>query len=196
MDQKIFHGVIRPMDLAQTLAGQFHRGHLRVKIFGDQNRAIVQIATGNRPSMGGHTDLSVIIQKIEDGVAVQVGQQNYLGVAASLGASAFAIFRNPLNLLGRINDISADVQSLMLTSEVWRKIEEIASAYQSTTELSDRLRRLVCDFCNTPNPPGESHCVGCGAPLGDVQPLTCRRCGFVVRKNERTCPNCANSLSF
>jgi RNase P subunit RPR2 len=194
MDQKIYHGVLSPIDIARTLAGQFNRGNLRVQIFGDENRSIIQIATGARPSAGGQTDLSVIVQKVADGVAVQVGQQNYLGVAASLGASAFAIFRNPLNLLGRINHITADVQALQLTAEVWRNIDEIAQAVQSTTELSERLRRVVCNFCNTANPPGEPHCIACGAPLGDVQLKTCQRCGFVVRKNEKTCPNCASSL--
>jgi hypothetical protein len=194
MDQKIYHGDLHPSDVVRSLAGRFHRGNYRVQVFGDENRSVIQIATGSRPNAGGPTELNVIVQIVEDGISVQVGQQNYLGVAASLGASAFALFRNPLSILGRIDDIAADIESLRMTEEVWRAVEEIAQAVNASTELSERLRRVACDFCNTANPPGEPRCIACGAPLGDIQPRTCRRCGFIVHKEEKTCPNCAGPL--
>jgi len=43
---------------------------------------------------------------------VQVGQQDFLGVAASLGASALTVFRNPLGILGRLDDIAQDIESI------------------------------------------------------------------------------------
>lgn len=194
MDQKVYHGNLTPGDVVRGLTGRFHRGNMRVQVFGDERRSVLQIATSSRPVAGGPTELNVIIQKVEDGVSIQVGQQNYLGVAASLGASAFAVFRNPLNILGRLDDITADIESLRMTEEVWHAVEDMAQAVSASTELSARLRRVACDYCNTANPPGEPHCIACGAPLGDIQPRTCRRCGFIVRKDEKTCPNCASLL--
>jgi hypothetical protein len=194
MDQKIFHGNIRPIDFACILAGHFNRGNLRVQTVGDNTRCIVQIGTANRVTSGGQTALSIILQLVEDGVSVQVGQQNWLGVAASLGVSALAVFHNPFNLLGRLDDIAQDIEYLQLTEEVWRVVEDIAQSAGVSTELSDRLRRITCAFCSTANPPNESNCVACGAPLGGLQPQTCHRCGFVVLKEEKTCPNCKSPL--
>jgi hypothetical protein len=194
MDQKIFHGNIRPSDFARILAGAFNRGNLRVQMVGDDKRSIVQIATHGMARSGGQTALSVILQRVEDGVAIQVGRQNWMGVAASLGVTALAVLRNPLNLLGRLDDIAQDIEYLQLTEEVWRTIENTALAAQASTALSERLRRIACSFCNTANPPGQPSCVACGAPLGSVQPRTCKRCGFVVLQNERTCPNCKSTL--
>lgn len=194
MDQKIFHGNIHPSDFARSLIGTFNRGSLRVQQIGDDRRLVVQIATSSMPSSGGQTALSVIMQQVEDGISVQVGQQSWMGVAASLGASAFAVFRNPLNLLNRLDDIAQDIESLQLTDEVWRVLETTARTIGATTQLSERLQRMVCNYCNTANPPGQSRCLACGAPLGDVQPHTCRKCGFVVLHEEHTCPNCGAVL--
>lgn len=194
MDQKIFHGNLKPADFARSLVAAFNRGSLRVQQVGDVQRTVVQIATGSIPSSGGQTALTVILQSVEDGVAVQVGQQNWMGVAASLGVSALAVFRNPLNLLNRLDDIAQDIENLQMSEDVWRVLENTARAAGASTQLSERLRRLACDYCNSANPPGASNCVACGAPLGDIQPRTCRRCGFVVFKEEKNCPNCGNIL--
>lgn len=190
MDQKIFHGKITPQDFAQALLAEFHRGNLRVQQIGEGEKIAVQIATSDYATSGGQTALSILIQKVEDGVAVQIGQQSWFGVAASLGLSALAALRNPWTLLGRLDDIAQDVQSLQLTEEVWRLLEGTAQAFGASFELSERLKRSVCTFCNTANPVGEPRCIACGAPLGDIQPRTCPYCGFVVKYSESVCPNC------
>ena len=194
MNQRIYHGSIRPIDLANAIAGHFHRGEWRVQTIGDSKKMIVQIATTNRPMSGGQTALSVVLQTVEDGVSVQIGQQAWLGVAASLGASAISVLRNPLNLLNRLDDIAQDIENLQLSDEVWRVLDGFCRAAGASQQLSERLRRLVCDYCNTANPVGEPRCIACGAPLGDAQPSTCRSCGFVVRRGEKKCPNCGKPL--
>jgi hypothetical protein len=194
MDQKFFHGTIRPHEFARSLAGHFNRGNLHVQIVGDDNRCIVQIGTYAAARSGGQTALSVIFQRVVDGVSVQVGKQNWVGVAASLGISALSVIRNPFNLIGRLDDIAQDIEYLQLTEEVWRTIESIANSAASSTQLSERLRRIVCVYCHTANPTGEPSCIACGAPLGTVQPRTCRRCGFVILASDRNCPNCKTPL--
>ena len=93
-----------------------------------------------------------------------------------------------------LDDIAQDIESLQLPDEIWQTVEEAAVAAGASLELSDRLRRAVCSYCNTANPVGESACIACGAPLGDVQPRTCLNCGFVVRTGETTCPNCGKPI--
>ncbi len=195
MDQKIFHGNLQPTEFANILAGHFNRGNLRVQRVGDDNRCIVQIGTYAAARAGGQTALSIILQRVIDGVSVQVGRQNWVGVAASLGISALAVIRNPFNLIGRLDDIAQDIEYLQLTEEVWRVIENTAATVGSGTELSRRMQRVTCGYCHTANPMGQASCLACGAPLGASQPHTCRRCGFVVLPGEKICPNCKSALT-
>jgi RNase P subunit RPR2 len=102
--------------------------------------------------------------------------------------------RNPWSLIDRLDDIAQDVESIQLSEEIWKVIEASARALGSGFELSNRLRRTVCAFCNVANPVGESNCIACGAPLGEVQPTTCKICGFVSRQNEKVCANCGKPL--
>jgi hypothetical protein len=194
MEQRIFHGEVEPRDFARALVGEFNRGNLRAQQIGDNKQIIVQIASRERARSGGQTALSVTLQKVEDGVAVNIGKQSWLGIAASLGETALHAWRNPFGLLHRLDDLAQDIEYLQLSDQVWELIEKTADQLEATYELSDRLRRMVCPYCNTANPVGESHCIGCGAPLGDVQPQTCKHCGFVIEESETKCPNCGKKL--
>jgi hypothetical protein len=194
MEQRIFHGKIAPADLAQNLIAHFNRGNFRVQQIGSGEKIAVQIATSQSAIAGGQTAISVTLQRVEDGVAVQIGQQAWMSVAASLGRSAIFALMNPWSLLDRLDDIAQDVESLKLSDEVWNTIEGTARALGSGYALSDSLRRLVCSFCGVANPVGAPSCVACGAPLGDVQPGTCRNCGYVVREKIKACPNCGKPL--
>ncbi len=194
METRIYHGKFSPANLAHNLMAQFNRGNLMVQQIGEGDQIAVQIASRNQPSSGGQTALSVTMQKVEDGVAVQVGQQAWMGVAASLGFSALAALMNPWNLLGRLDDIAQDIESLQLSEEVWKSIDSNARALGSGYELSDRLKRVVCAYCGVANPVGLGSCVACGAPLGLVQPTTCRNCGFVITGDDKYCPNCGKPL--
>lgn len=161
---------------------------------GDANKLVVQIATHDRPMSGGQTAVSVVLQRVEDGVSVQVGEQAFLGVAASLGVSAISVLRNPLSLLNRLDDIAQDIESLQLSDEVWRVLDGTARTLGASLELSERLKRITCTYCDTANPVGESRCIACGAPLGSSQPRTCRNCGFVVYHSEANCPSCKSKI--
>ena len=190
MDQRVYHGNIKPEDIARSLIGHFNRGNLHVQSVGSSPSMVVQIATSAQPASGGQTALSINVQSIADGVSIQVGQQAWLGVAASLGISAFAAFRNPFALLSRLDDIAQDIEYIQLTDEVWIVIEDTARTLASTHQLSERLLRIECDYCGTANPVGEANCIACGAPLGSAQPTTCGRCGYVLAHGEKNCPNC------
>lgn len=194
MESRIFHGNLTPIDVARTLQAQFNRGNLRVQQVGSPDRLVTQIATHQAARSGGGTALTVTIQKVEDGVSIEVGKQAWLGVAASLGTTALSALRNPLSILSRLDDLAQDIENLQLIDEVWDTIEQAARTAGATFELSERLRRMMCAYCRTANPVGEPSCIACGAPLGEVQPRTCLNCGFVIQSDERVCPNCNKPL--
>jgi RNase P subunit RPR2 len=195
MKEKIYHGEIQPQTFARALVAEFNDENIRAQQFTTEEGIIVQIATRANRRSGGKTTLTVSFTKVEDGLSVRVGNQSMFGVAASLGRTALSAVRSPFNLLWRLDDLAQDIESLQLDERVWEVIANVAEAADVSLELSERLRRVVCDYCETPNPVGEASCVACGAPLGNVQPTTCPHCGFVVRNNELRCPRCAKPLS-
>lgn len=190
MERKIFHGNIKPLDIAQALLGEFNRGNLRAQTLGQSDKLVVQVGTRPDALSGGQTAMTVTIRKLDDGVIVELGQQAWLGVAASLGVSALSALKNPFSLLGRLDDIAQDIENLTLSERIWQVIAKAARSANATTKLSDMLRRLACEYCHAANPVGEPSCVACGAPLGNAQPNTCRNCGYVVKEGDKNCPNC------
>jgi hypothetical protein len=194
MDRRIFHGEITANDLGRALVAQFNRGGLRAQIFSKKGKIIVQIATRARPVSGGTTALTVYLEQVEDGVAVQVGEQAWLGLAASIGTTILSVWRNPFNLIHRLDDIAQDVENIQISEQVWITIENYARMRGATFELSERFRRMTCEYCETANPVGEARCLACGAPLGEVQPDTCPNCGYIIESEEQVCPNCNFSI--
>lgn len=194
MHRRIFHGNITPSDLAHALLAEFNRGNLQAQVLGAKERIAVQIATRRESQSGGQTAMTIDIQAIEDGIMVEVGEQAWLGVAASLGHTAISAFRNPFNLLHRLDDLAQDIESMQMTDRVWKSIDRAVVALSASHALSERLTRITCEFCGCANPLGEASCVACGAPMGDAQPTTCSNCGFVVNDQEVICPNCNKKL--
>ncbi len=194
MEHKIFHGQFKPEDLAESLQLHFNRGNLEVQKIDYEDGVGIQIKTRDFRTSGGETALGVVFRQVEDGISVQVGQQAWGGIAASLGYSALAAFINPANLLSRLDDIAQDVEYMQLTDEVWKVLETNARTLGSGYELSEKLRRITCEYCGAANPVGTATCIACGAPMGSVQPITCRYCGYVINENTTICPNCKKKL--
>lgn len=195
MDQRTYHGNINPDDLAEALVAAFNHGNMRAQRLGTGDKIMVQVATSERARSGGKAALSVSIQRVEDGVTVALGQQEWLGAAASLGQTALGALMNPWSLLGRLDDIAQDVVSLTLTDRVWEAIDKFATSAGAAHEISERLRTTVCPFCNTANPVGAAACKTCGAPLGSAQPLACAKCGHVMPPGSKFCGNCGAPLN-
>jgi len=193
-DIRFFHGDLKPSDFARDIIAYFNRGSYIVQQIGRDPKIAVQISTHQAARSGGQTALTITIHNVEDGVSIQIGKQAYLGVAASLGYTALSALRNPLSLLGRIDDIAQDIESISLADELWEVVEKTARQHGVGKALSEKLQRHICPYCNTANPISEGRCIACGAPLGDIQPRTCMNCGFVVRNLDRECPNCHAKL--
>jgi len=194
MERRIFHGILSPTDVAQALLAEFNQGNLRAQVVGKSDKLAVQIGTRFGSPSGGKTALTVTVQQVTDGIMVELGQQAWLGVAASLGQTAMSVFRNPFSLIGRLDDLAQDIESLQLSENVWQVIARTAASAGASHQLTDRLSRLTCEFCGTANPLGEPACIACGAPLGNAHPTSCGNCGFVVLRNETICPNCGREI--
>ena len=196
MERRIYHGNIHPNDIAHALLAEFNRGNLFAQVVGSPDKLAVQIATRMGAPSGGATALTVNLQTVNDGLMVELGQQAWLGVAASLGQTALSALRNPFTLLGRLDDLAQDIENIQLNEKVWQVIGSAAATLGASYALSEKLARIACEYCGSANPLGEATCLACGAPLGEAQPTTCHHCGFVVTLHETVCPNCNTTLHY
>lgn len=192
METRYYHGDLSPNEIGHALVARFDHGNLRAQQLGTGHKIIVQISTRQHRVSGGDTAMSVVIEKIEDGVSVSLGKQQWLGVAASLGQTVISTLFNPWSIISRLDDLAQDYSSLNIPEEVWEVIEEVARSAGASFELSERLRRTLCEYCRTANPVGEPSCIACGAPLGESQPDTCPNCGFAIDAEATFCPNCGH----
>lgn len=195
MEQRVYHGQITPGDLVEALVAEFDHTGYRVQVLGDEDHRVIQIATAERAPSGGQTSLTVHAIEVEDGVLVRLGQQEWLGIAASLGVTALSALRNPFSLVGRLDDLAQDLTSIQLTERIWATIERTAAALGASHQLSETLRRLTCPYCGTGNPVGSPSCAACGAPLGSTQPITCEKCGFAFSPEANRCPQCGTPVT-
>lgn len=194
MSTRIYHGNLDPRLIADRLSASFGHGNYLVQKIGSPDNLTIQIATKPNRRSGGRTAMTANISRVDDGISITLGKQNWFGVAASLGMTALSAVRNPFSLLSRLDDIAQDVESIMLEDQIWGVIDQTARQHGTGQALSARLSRTVCPYCQTANEVGAGRCVACGAPLGEVQPAGCSSCGFVVKNNETVCPNCKNKL--
>ncbi len=167
---------------------------MHAQVLGTKDKLAVQITTRRGAPSGGQTALTINLQSVGDGILVELGQQAWLGVAASLGHTAISALRNPFSLLGRLDDLAQDIENIQLIERTWQVIERTVATLKASHALSEKLARLTCEYCGSANPLGEASCLACGGPLGDAHPTTCPRCGFVVTLNEAVCPNCNHKL--
>ena len=134
MDRRIFHGNIKPNDIAHALMAEFNRGSMYAQVLGDKDKIAVQITTRAGSMSGGQTALTVNIQTVEDGIMIEMGQQAWLGVMASLGQTAFSALRNPFSLLGRLDDLAQDIESIQLSERTWMVIDRTVKSLLEAIE--------------------------------------------------------------
>src|SRR4030095_11484901 len=170
MERRIFHGNIKPNDIAHALMAEFNRGNLLTQVVGNKDKMAIQIGTRMGSPSGGPTALTINLHTVEDGIMVELGQQAWLGVAASLGHTALSALRNPFSLLGRLDDLAQDIESMQLNEKTWQVIDRTVATLKASYALSEKLARLTCEYWGAANPIGEAGCLSCGAPLGDAQP--------------------------
>src|SRR3989304_546894 len=188
VNRRTFQGPVAPPGMAEALFAEFGRGNLRAQQIGQGDHIEVQIASRPGPASGGPTALTVQLQSVEDGVLVQIGQQAWFGVAASLAQTGLWALRNPWTLISRLDDLAEDLSSIGLADRVWGVLTHTAEGAGASPELSERLRGVTSAHCSSANPVGEAACLACGAPLGPAQPSGCPNGGVVSPAQATGCP--------
>jgi len=194
MDQRTYHGDIDSDELANALLAQFNQGSTAAQRLGRGDRAIVQIGTLDRHRRIENA-LTVTISKTADGVNVSLGQQQWLDAAADLAQAGLGALFNPLSLLGKLDEVARDVSSFGLPQQIWATVEQYCGSVGAGLGGSPQTMMIACAYCGVANQPSAPSCVGCGAPLGEVQPIFCQKCGQVAPHGTKFCARCGAKLA-
>ena len=195
VEQRAYHGKIKPEALAQALVAQFNQGETRAQwTRGAQGRTAVQIQNRKVERRDPTTAVTLHITPSETGVVLSMSEQKWLSVAADLVKSGLLALLNPWNLISELDDIARNVRSLQLRQEIWQGIETYCRGVGAGLGMTPQLQHLVCPYCGTPNPLGTLTCQACRGPLAEVQPVACPQCGCLNDPRAQRCANCRASL--
>lgn len=190
MEQKTYHGSITPRQVAEALVARFSGDDMTVAVSGDDDKMMLNISsTGWR---GGRTALAVGLSPVRGGVMVTVGEHNLLGVAADLLQTGLGALRNPLTIIGEIDDVARNVEHLNLPAQVWEAVDLLARSLGAG--MTPAPTSVTCPYCGVLNPIGAGQCESCGAPLGRYQPVACSQCGLVLPADIKYCTRCGSPL--
>jgi hypothetical protein len=194
MEQRTYRGEITAEGLADALVARFNSGPLMAQKAGDEGHLLVQIATRHWEGRGSQTALSVGIARLDDGVEVTLGQQQWLGPAVELLDTGLKALFRPLALLGEVDDIAASLSTLTLPSQVWEAVEHYVESVGANLGLAERQHLVKCPYCGVGNAVGVGQCSACGAGLSDVQPIYCTQCGKLADPGANYCNRCGFPL--
>jgi DNA-directed RNA polymerase subunit RPC12/RpoP len=194
MEQRTYRGEIGPEALADALVAQFNGADLMAQRVGQGDHVLVQIASREWEWGGPQTALTVGIAQTEAGVEVTMGQQRWLGAVADLAKTGLMALINPVLLISRIDDVARSISELTLPQKVWEAVEHYCESVGASLGLRMEETVIVCPYCGVGNPIGVPKCSACGAPLGEVQPLSCPQCGLVVDREARFCSRCGTPV--
>ena len=194
MITKTFYGNFQLQHFVQFLAAAFRDQNLDVRVSRHGEKNVVRFVSSRLARSGGHFGLNLVVTEFNEGVKIEISNPENFGVAASLGKTAIAAMINPRNLFSRLDDVAQDLENISLDQNLMKMIEQYMRSNHLTLQLSEALSRSVCDYCQVANEYGVGNCVACGAPMGDVQAVTCKRCGHVVNKHADRCSQCGAKL--
>lgn len=195
IEQRAYHGTIRPEELAKALVMRFSEGETQAHwLPADSDRVVVQVQNRRVEAGDPATAVTVMISPTRTGITVAVSEQKVLSVAADMARSGVQAWRNPLRLLGELDDLARNVRWLGLRAEIWQAVDEYCQAQGSGRGVAGALTSIVCPYCGTPNEVGARTCESCRAPLAEAQPIVCSKCGFLNTPEAALCVNCGARL--
>jgi hypothetical protein len=193
MEQRTYHGDLDPDEIANALMARFNQGSVIAQRLSQGDRVLVQVGTRDRHNRIENA-LTIAISKSPDGVNVAVGDQQLLDAAADLAQAGLGALFNPLSLLGNLGEIASDVSSFSLPQQVWETVDKYCRSVGATVGGAAQHMTITCPYCSVANPVGAPTCSGCGAPLGDAQPIYCPRCGQAAPHDAKSCSRCGTAL--
>jgi hypothetical protein len=188
--QRMFHGGIHAVALADQLAARFHDRQAQTHVERYAGSALVQIGSKHG------TPVTVHVADIEGGVLVTMSRdRDWLDRAADASELAERAASSPLSLLALVPDIVGELRQSNYAPQIWDAINDIFALSRALAGEEDAPRNpKVCSHCGVANDPAQEQCIACGAPLPVNLPRVCPKCGREHTSDALFCQACGTRL--
>jgi hypothetical protein len=188
--QRMFHGSITAIALADQLAARFADRQHHTAIASQGETSLVQIGSKHG------TPVTVHIADTTGGVLVTMSRdRNWLDKAGDASELIERAATNPLSLLAMIPDVVGELSQENVAPQVWDAINDMCALTRSLAGEKDGPQNpKVCEFCGTANDPSLELCAACGAALPTDLPRKCPKCGRGHTSEALFCQACGTRL--
>ena len=202
MEQRVYHGTIDPIGLANALVEQWDAEETIAQALQDETHVIVQIGQreGGWFSDEPRNAITLGIEPIADGVQVTMGQQEWYKDTQIqfIGGGLIGLF--PFFFawpLGRLFGGDDEIDHALPT-QIWRSVEQYTATTGAATGQTRRLETRSCPRCGVANPQVAERCSACGTALvvapPDFPDASCPECGNNNPPNANFCLQCGRQL--
>ncbi len=189
-NQRMFHGGIHSIALADQLSARFNDRQHRVSTQIQGDTALVQVGSKHG------TPVTVHIVDTEGGVLVTMSRdRNWLDRVADSSELIERAASSPLSLLALVPDVLGEMKQENLAPLIWNAINDLCALTRSLAgEEKSPHNPKICLFCGVSNDPDQAVCVACGAALPTDLPRICPKCGRGHTSEALFCQACGTRL--
>ncbi|MBI5352420.1 MAG: zinc ribbon domain-containing protein [Chloroflexi bacterium] len=189
-NQRMFHGGIRAVALAEQLAARFNDRQHRTKVESHGDTSLVQIGSKHGTPITAH------IADTEGGVLVTMSRdRDWLDRTADASEMMERAASSPLSLLAMIPDIVGELKQENIAPQIWNAINDLCALTRSLAgEKNAPGNPKVCPYCNTANDPELELCSSCGGALPTDLPRICPKCKRGHTSDALFCQACGTRL--
>ena len=164
MTQYLIQHQATPKDFMEALKFEFDTPNFDVEIKPiSPDHYESRIFTSRNNTSESQTSINITAILTENGLSITASDQEWGQIAASLGTTVVAAIINPINLLGRIDNLAVDVENMQLSERIDKFVHSFATTLAERSET--QANRSTCKYCRSRNDQTATHCASCGAPL-------------------------------
>ena len=189
-NQRMFHGTINAVALADQLAARFNDRQHRTRVERFGGSALVQVGSKHG------TPLTVQLADTQGGVLVTMSRdRDWLDRVADTSELIERAAANPISLLALLPDVVGELRQENIAPRVWEAIDDLMALSRALAGEKDAPQNpKVCPHCKTANDPELEKCASCGAPLPVDLPRVCPKCGRAHTSEALFCQACGTRL--
>jgi len=189
-NQRLFHGSISAVALADQLAARFSDRQHHTTIANQGETSLVQIGSKHG------TPVTIHIADTSGGVLATMSRdRNWLDKAGDASELIERAASNPISLLAMIPDMVGELAQENIAPQIWDAINDMCALTRSLAgEKGGPQNPKVCEFCGTANDPSLELCTSCGAALPTDLPRRCPKCGRGHTSDALFCQACGTRL--
>ncbi|GHO42519.1 zinc ribbon domain-containing protein [Ktedonospora formicarum] len=193
--------------MARDIEDYFVRQGYQVQHFGMQDQVAVQMRKGGELEalVGLQAALTVTLQKVQGGVAANIGQQQWIDKAAVGAIGVFFLW--PLMVTAGAGLIRQAGLETQIFNAVDIAVQRQGGRPYSPPHYSTRpygqsrpSRQAVpmqCPHCQAQNDEGDAYCSYCGKSLRPEPKKVshCQQCGATLKPDAAFCAKCGQAVS-